>query len=762
MIEPGGIPQYTGDFGQLEKAASSLRTHATGIRSGGKDVHSRFQATAAYYKAPEADRLFSSTQPVMDTSEEFAGNIEALADALDTFVFEARPHADRLGQLKLDAFTFVDSVRGEDDWTEDQARTDAHQALMDGVAAAREGFQEAERNAANKINAISPGACRPQWVVDDGTHGLGMYGQSADELKDMKDLPWGSPEGRTYERWSLEWWGHGAKSWAWDGIAKDSIWGGIDGLGTLIGFHGGEARDQAWDGLRRTAVGGYAYGMDLFGQGDHLSGWQRDSKAYAKEFGKQFIAYDTWEEDPARAHAVVSFNILTLAAGPLGAASKLGKGGTFAKAAGTVARIGDALDPLGGAFKAAKALSDLPKVSQVLANVSDHLQLPKTKFPDGAFDLSDRYRVDKDGNLIPLDRDGTPNTAPVPHEPAAAERSVGTGPDDRELVGAGARAGEGAARRGEGLPPQAGHDSSAGGGGDVRSEHRRGGPGGGGSATHDAGPGARSPDRVSAPAGARGVGDGGHQGSGSSSRDARPGDARVDGQGAGRGSDRADGSEGADTGGSHESTSGDGGTHGDVPESGEQHGEPTAVDSVGTHHDAGQHGDGEGAGEPDFTRPTLPPGEAQLSLRQLRALRAGRHRYTMAEEIGREMFGGGPEWHFPVPTHDHPYYPVEAPGGRKVDVPVDLPDGRTLAVEVKHYLQFRTIKLSDGTSRTVKGEVPMNAGMMEQINKDLTLRRMDPGYDPRWVFMDAPPSQALRNYLVQARIVFVEYGPAPK
>ncbi|MFF8713893.1 hypothetical protein ACF07T_21015 [Streptomyces sp. NPDC015184] len=47
MIEPGGIPQYTGDFGRLEKAASALRTHATGIRSGGKDVHSRFQATAA-------------------------------------------------------------------------------------------------------------------------------------------------------------------------------------------------------------------------------------------------------------------------------------------------------------------------------------------------------------------------------------------------------------------------------------------------------------------------------------------------------------------------------------------------------------------------------------------------------------------------------------------------------------------------------------------------------------------------------------------
>ncbi|WP_406740029.1 hypothetical protein [Streptomyces atratus] len=330
---------------------------------------------------------------------------------------------------------------------------------MDGVDAARAAFQEAERNAANKINAISPAACRPAWIVDDGTHGLGMYGQNAGALKDMKDLPWGSPEGRTYERWSLEWWGHGAKSWAWDGIAKDSIWGGIDGLGTLIGFHGGEARDQAWDGLRRTAVGGYAYGMDLFGQGEHLSDWQRDSKAYAKEFGKQFIAYDMANEDPARAHAVISFNILTLATGPFAAAAKLGKGGTIAKAAGTMAKIGDALDPLSGTFKAAKALSDLPKVSQVLANVSDHLQIPKTKFPDGAFDLDSRYRVDKDGKFVPLDPDGKPNLAPARHEPSAAERGAGRPNGDREPVGVGARTGESSAHAGDRRSPQASHDT---------------------------------------------------------------------------------------------------------------------------------------------------------------------------------------------------------------------------------------------------------------------------------------------------------------
>ncbi|MFK0254790.1 hypothetical protein [Streptomyces sp. NPDC090445] len=83
-------------------------------------------------------------------------------------------------------------------------------------------------------------------------------------------------------------------------------------------------------------------------------------------------------------------------------------------------------------------------------------------------------------------------------------------------------------------------------------------------------------------------------------------------------------------------------------------------------------------------------------------------------------------------------------------------------MEVKHYLEWRTITLKDGSTRTVKGEVPLSDGIKQQINKDLALRRADPKFDPRWVFLHAPPSQALRNYLTQARVIFVEYGPAPK
>lgn len=470
MINPGGIPQYTGDFDKLSKAVTELRKRAISIRRNGQDVHSRFQATAAYYKAPEADQLFSSTRPVMDTADTFAGHIESLADALDTFAAEARPHAERLKRLKEEAIAFVDSVEGDDDWTNDQKKVDEHQALMDGVAEAVAGFQEAESNAVRKISAISPALCRP-----------GPRPVSADTLKSMDNLPWGSPEGRTHERWSLGWWGHGIKSWVWDGIVKDSLWGGLVGLGILVddlaGINGSQAQQETWDALRRTLVGVYAYGMEAAGQGDHLSDWQRGSKAYTKEFGKGLIAYDQWQDDPARAHAVTSFNLLTLFAGPAAGLAKVSKAGRVAEAAGTLAKVGDALDPISGTAMAARGLSNLPKISEVLTNTAAHLKIPKPHFPDTALDLSDRYRIDKQGNLIPLNPDGTPNPTPAVREPAAADRVVGSPSAERQMAGVGASAVGGAAHAGDELSSRGHHgtaeagDNRASSHGDVSADH---------------------------------------------------------------------------------------------------------------------------------------------------------------------------------------------------------------------------------------------------------------------------------------------------
>lgn len=78
------------------------------------------------------------------------------------------------------------------------------------------------------------------------------------------------------------------------------------------------------------------------------------------------------------------------------------------------------------------------------------------------------------------------------------------------------------------------------------------------------------------------------------------------------------------------------------------------------------------------------------------------------------------------------------------------------------YQEYRTVHLPDGTSESSKVEVPLSTHIREQINKDIALRAQDAGYDPRWVFLHAPPSVQLREYLEQAKIIYVEYGPAPR
>ena len=153
----------------------------------------------------------------------------------------------------------------------------------------------------------------------------------------------------------------------------------------------------------------------------------------------------------------------------------------------------------------------------------------------------------------------------------------------------------------------------------------------------------------------------------------------------------------------------------------------------------------------------LPPGNGGITLSQAR--RARGKPGAAGEDYVRAKEGGGQTRHYPVPVTTDPNaeYPVTRKGGRHVDVPVDLPNGDTLAIEVKTYQQYRTVSLPDGTNTVVKGEVPLSAEIREQINKDLALRDADPHYDPRWEFVGAGPSQELRDYLTAAKIIFVEH-----
>ncbi|MEU4083008.1 hypothetical protein [Streptomyces aureus] len=455
MIEPSAIPQFTGDFDQLDKDTSGLRSDAIGIRGGGMDVHSRFQMLEAFYTAPEADDLFATTRPVMDGADAFATQLETVADALDTYSVEARPIAEKLALLKTDAFAFVESVEGDDDWTYDGDKIHRHQELMDGVAAAESAFREAERRAAGKISALVGG---PAFVVDDGHHTVDkktvMYGYDLDVLKHAEKTPWGTPETESHHAWEVGYW---AKSFVWDGLVIDNVWGGIKGLGTLVGWNGSDAAGDAWghlgdvvSGIGQYTVTPYDALMDWAFGPDKESATEVRQKKAAMDFAKSMVAWDMWSENPARAAATVVFNGLTLGAGPLAVASKGGEAGAVARSASVAAKVGEYIDPVSVGLKATgKAVGSLPKLSDLTAGIRSGIGASAdSQRIHSVIELGDGSKVViEDGRFIAVDRHGdivgeaprreasadarsTPRDTPAPQrEPAtvgASSHSPGT------------------------------------------------------------------------------------------------------------------------------------------------------------------------------------------------------------------------------------------------------------------------------------------------------------------------------------------------
>ncbi|MFI2613894.1 hypothetical protein [Streptomyces sp. NPDC018584] len=466
MIKPAGIPRFIGDWEQLAKDVSGLRSDAIGIRNGGADVHSRFQMLGAYYTAPEADDLFATTQPVMDEADTFAAHLETVADALDTFAAEARPLAEKLTSLREDAFKFVESVEGDDDWTDDGDKVKRNNELWADVIAAKSAFEAAERRAAGKISAIVGG---PKYIEDDGSHKATeqtvMYGYDADVLKQAEELPWGSPVSETTAPGDFK--GH-LKNFLYDGFAVDGAGATLKGLGALVGI-GGSAK-EAWGHLGDAAMGtGYYlvtpldWAMDQTMFADEDTETMKRQKAAAREFGKAMVAWDQWEEHPVQAAGTTTFNVLTLGAGPLGALARggsvAGKAGLGAKAAGIGAKIGTYADPLSaGLTVGGKAVSKLPTVAEVTSRIragagatANIERVHSTLEFEGT-----RVRVE-DGEFIRLDAEGNPVRDAAPQEKAAADRTTPEEVTPRReagLVSTGARLPGAAAHTGENLPPR--------------------------------------------------------------------------------------------------------------------------------------------------------------------------------------------------------------------------------------------------------------------------------------------------------------------
>ncbi|MFB6711805.1 ADP-ribosyltransferase [Streptomyces sp. NPDC056358] len=414
MIKPEAIPQYTGKLEQLEKDHAGLKTDAGHIRDTGSSVHTHFQGLSAYYKAPEAEQLFASTKPVKDRTDGFADDLEKVASSLSDYATEIRPLVTKLEQLKADATKFVNANKDDDDWEYDEDKVDEHNQLRDDITATVAAFWAAERTCHNKITALIPGGV--QMVAGDGSERKDQYGFNADDLKNAK-LPWGDPVEEKHHVWEV---GHWVKSFVWDGLIVDGVWGTIKGLGTLVGFGGWDAMGQAWKGLAQLATGLVITAVPGAGTlfwalpDDKLPSWLRDSRTAMKETGKALVAWDEWGKNPGRAAGAVTFNVLTtvFTGGAGGAAAGAGKAGAVAKALSVAGKAGKVIDPMTYIAKGTGAgLSKIGDITKGLKGISN-IEIPK--LPDGSVQLPDGRLLEPNGNLVTPN--GVIDTTPIPHD----------------------------------------------------------------------------------------------------------------------------------------------------------------------------------------------------------------------------------------------------------------------------------------------------------------------------------------------------------
>ncbi|MER6358673.1 hypothetical protein ABT186_44550 [Streptomyces sp. NPDC001634] len=452
LIDPSGIPHFIGDLSTLDIDAMLLSANAAEFRASGANVHNTFQGLTAFYHAPEAHDLFSSTQPVKTKSDAFADDLEKVASALSDYSAEVQPLIERLATLKAKATTFVETVTGDEHWRKDHDKVQTNNDLWHDVNHTVAAFQAAERACHNKITALIRGT---SLTVDDGSHGKNMYGYRADDLDHAKETPWGAAAEPEYE--GLNWLTHQAGQ-VWDGLWTDGVMGTVHGLGTLVGWDGWDAAGEAWKNMAKlstaSALTSATFGAWWLAPEDQLPSWLRESRTATKQAAKGFVAWDTWKTNPSRAAGAVGFNVLTLLGtdGAGAAASGAGKTAAAARALSVAGKVGRAIDPLTYVGKAGKfafvkvgdAFTTLKNVHTVatldLLKPADTLQ--STKIPHDAVPYADAkgnlLYLTRDGHLLNADGTLQQHVAQAPVEKTAAERAVPPVAHAREaeLVGA--------------------------------------------------------------------------------------------------------------------------------------------------------------------------------------------------------------------------------------------------------------------------------------------------------------------------------------
>ncbi|WP_149829928.1 hypothetical protein [Streptomyces tailanensis] len=475
-VIPEEVPEFTGNLEQLDENIAGIRSAGTSLKDSASDIHTRFGGLSAYYKAPEAEQLFATTAPVATKGGEFSTELETVASALDDYAAAVGPLKARFEQLRQDAIGFRNRIADDDEWRADGDLVEENNNRRSDINAAYAAFQAAERDCYNKIIALIGGE---PLIINDGSSKENMYGFRGEDLDNAGGLPWGDPVEESNPWYYIH-------EHAWDftvGFFVDGVWGTIKGLGTLVGVNGWDAAGQAWVGLGKLATGilitatplGAAYWLT---PADKLPSWLRDSRTAVVETGKALIAYDEWGKNPSRAAGAVTFNVLTtvFTGGAGGAVAGAGKAGAIAKALSFAGRAGRIVDPMTYITKGVGATA--VKISDVMAGLRGITDGTHIRLGEGTYQIADTPNLADDlptnitddvptgltpensvrmetpqgevvylntDTLVMHNADGTVRESldDIAREGTAAERAADVDTRQPELVGAGARVGDG-------------------------------------------------------------------------------------------------------------------------------------------------------------------------------------------------------------------------------------------------------------------------------------------------------------------------------
>lgn len=379
LITLGDLPRYTGSLEDLRHGAATMGAAAWRIKRAAEAIDTDFRLTATAYRAPESDRLFSSSRVLSTVGTELHAASAEVRSALLEFANTVQALLSRLNSQRSMAAELHRVLDADPREPDRVRRSDAISRAVDQIYVE---FQEAERIAANRVNAAC-GHPTQYTRFDAARPGRHMYGLSLDQLQEI-DRPWGDPRQGGFLH----------------GFVVDGIWGTILGMKELA------TSGEAWE-----ALAGILLGLPFSVAPDGIvPEWAKENRELAREFGKAFVGWDHWDGDASRASGIVVFNLLTLGSGSLaklGAGGRLGSASTAARVAAEVGRRVDPTTYMGNFLNNSVAmgihfarLNQLGSAGHLLPNGSVLFPDGNIIHPNGQIDFPDGTTVLPDNTTV--------------------------------------------------------------------------------------------------------------------------------------------------------------------------------------------------------------------------------------------------------------------------------------------------------------------------------------------------------------------------